>query len=362
MSMDKDKLELSSEAAIESAALAKLSDTLKNVSAQISRQQAELGLNKIFDDISLQLKPLRGAVETIQAEVRKSFDRYALLNLKDKLGNKSLSDLGIENPMLLTKFVSPKLAEELASLGVNFADAAGNVLVRIPERDFYLSVRATDENPFREPGRPLKNLSGEASALVVRGIADLGTPIKVSELINQTGVSRASAYRTLDYCEQAGYLSRSAPGVVESFDISAALTAISETFGFSKGGNIKRYVAPRGLGLVLEKLRNAKTKYALTGSYATKGLNQISDAMSLFIYCDDQSELAAELGLSEVDSGGDVFINTPDWKLVYQRLGVFESLTTVSPAQIAIDLLGGPGRNPEEGKAMVSWLEAQSDS
>lgn len=357
--MNSEDQGLNSEADIGSAAFKQLQEALQNVSAQISKQQAESGVNKIFDDLTLQLKPLKGAVLSFQAEVKKTVDRYALLNIKDKLGQGSLSELGVENPILLTKFVSPKLAEELRLLGVNFADAAGNVQIQIPGRDFFLSARTVASNPFKVAGRPLKSLSGEASALVIRGVADLGSPIKVSELIDQTGVSRASAYRTLDYCERAGFLSRSAPGVIESFDLPAVLLAISETFGFSKNGNVKRYIAPRGLGAAVEKFKNTSKRYALTGSFATRGLKQISDSNALFIYCDDQAGLASELGLVEVESGGDVFINTPESQVVYQRLRVFESLVTVAPAQIAIDLLGGPGRNPEEGKAILGWLESQ---
>jgi len=356
---------LETELEIANAAFEQLALVAKQTNVQISDLQAFSGIQKVFDDFQLQLKPMIGKLASLQpimgppaslqAEVIRSFDRAGLLSLKDKMQD-LYPEGGTEGPILFTRFVPLGLAEQLREIGVNFADSVGNVSVLMPERGINLYVRKTDTNPYREVGRPLKNLSGEASALVIRGIADLGTPIKVSELIDQTGVSRASAYRTLDYCQSAGYLTRSAPGVVETVELSQLLEDLSESFGFTKSGNTTAYISKRGLEATLEKLKTAKTNYALTGTYAAHGLRQIAQPMALVIYSDDKESLATELGLREVESGGDVFINTPDWKVVYQRPRQIQSITTVSAAQIAIDLLGGPGRNPEEGRALVDWL------
>lgn len=354
------RLETDSEVA--SAAFEQLAKVAKQTKVEISNLKPFNGVQKVFDDFQLQLKPMLGQLESLQVEVKKSLDRAGFLNLKEKLQDVSQLENNQSLPILFTRFVSPALAEQLREIGVNFADSVGNVSVLVPERGINLFIRSTDVNPFREVGRPLKSLSGEASALAVRGIADLGVPIKASELIDQTGVSRASAYRTLDYCEEAGYLTRSAPGVVETVNLAELLEDLSETFGFTKSGNITSYIAPGGLSNVIEKLKGAKTQYALTGTYAAIGLQQVADSMSMFIYSEDKSALAKELGLREVETGGDVFINTPDYKLVYQRTRQFDSLTTVSAAQIAIDLLGGPGRNPEEGRALVQWLERKLGS
>lgn len=356
MNMNNKVLDLKSDLAIELAVLEQLREGLAGIGTRLGRKGAALGVAKLFADLTLELEPKSGVSASMPTEVRRSVDRYTILNYSQTLGREGQK---IENPMVLTRFISPKLGEQLRGLGVNFADAAGNVSIVLPASNFYFHVRAVAKDPFREAGRPLKNLSGEASALVVRGLADLGVPIKVSELIEQTGVSRASAYRTLDFAEQAGFLQRAAPGIVTSFELAEALEEIAGSFGFTKRGLIRRYVAPRGLDTVVEYLRTARTPYALTGSYATAGLKQVSVATSLFIYSDDPAALANELGLSEVDSGGDVFINIPEWRLVYQRLRQHESLTTVSAAQIAIDLLGGPGRNPEEGRALIEWLGQQ---
>lgn len=52
----------------------------------------------------------------------------------------------------------------------------------------------------------------------------------------------------------------------------------------------------------------------------------------------------------------------PEDDLPFVRARAFDGIRTAAPAQVAVDLLAGPGRNPEEGAALVRWMEANEST
>ena len=340
------------------AAFEQLALAVKNISAQLELVTLP-DTKAVFADVELQLKRFNDSLTTIGVEVSKSLDRYTMLKIKDSLNSavSVTSESGQLVKMLFADFVSPKYAEELKAIGVNFVDTTGNLSLLIPESGVYLDLRKVIDNPYREAGRPLKSLSGEPSALVVRGILDLPTPVKAADLIRETGVSRASAYRTLDYLEGQALITRSAPGVVESVVIGDLIREVSQWLSFGETGSTNRYIAPRGLDAVLEKLRSAKSSYALTGSAGADNFTKTAPTEFLSLYSTDVDALAEEAGLKQVPTGGDVFINIPEWDVVFQRTQSLDGLIYTSTAQIAIDLANGPGRNPQLAEAIIDRME-----
>ena len=339
------------------------------VSNNLSRQIDSSGIAKLevqglkalsrsVKNFEIALKPVQGELEKFSAVVSKSFDRYGLLRLQEQLASqaKGLESVAENlNNIVITGFMPPAIGEELKTLGVSFADSVGNIYLKPSTFPMLVDIRRTNTDPYRERGRPLKSLKGEPSALVVRGLVDLGLPIRVSELIDQTGVSRASAYRTLDFCESNGLIERSAPGVVQACKTRDLLEQISQESGFSKTGTSFKFIAPRGIEDALEALKKL-SGYAITGSVAAGNWYPYAEAKNLFLYSDQPQELAKKLGLMATDSGSDVVINRSSSQVVYQRMSKIDKLQFVAPSQIVIDLLGGPGRNPEEGKALLNWM------
>ncbi len=340
---------------VQGAALSALGETLKNLGAQVKASSLPHA-STLFSDLKLEIESVNRVLETVSVEVRRSLDRYGLLSIKDSLSQQAKNLESQTTKLLITEFVSPKAAQELRSIGVNFADAAGNLSLILPKAGISVERMLVPNNPFKEPGRPLKSLRGEPSALVVRGLLDLGCPISASDLIAATGVSRASAYRTLDYLESQGFISRSAPGVVESVEVADLIREVSPWLSFGELGSTYQFIAPKGLEAILEKLPNAQVPYAVTGSAAANMVTVVASTSFLSIYSLDPDQLAIDLGLRPVPSGGDVFINIPEWDVVLQRSQNLGGVYCVSTAQIAIDLVNGPGRNPQQGEAIIEQL------
>lgn len=336
------------EVEVKRSALETLGDLTRQIGQQIQSSEMTSNTKALFADLAVQI----GDLARIQVEVRKSLDRYALLNIKDQLDR--YADV---NKAIFTDYVSPKLAEELQALKINFVDSVGNISLAIPETNVLLGIRKVNENPYTKPGRPLKSLSGEPSALVVRALLDLNAPISASTLINESGASRASTYRTLDYLETNRFITRSTPGQIESIAKRELIYELAPLIAFNKLGPTYGFIAPRGIASVLEKLKSCKANYALTGLAASTFIKPTSDAVQLLIYSTDPDELASELGLRAVETGADVFINIPEWTVVFQRTQNLRSVNCVSTAQLAIDLAEGPGRSPQSAEALIEILE-----
>jgi len=56
--------------------------------------------------------------------------------------------------------------------------------------------------------------------------------------------------------------------------------------------------------------------------------------------------------------GGNVLLAVPEDEVAFARTQTFDGLVVAAPSQVAADLLGGPGRAPEEGRVLLDWMEA----
>ncbi len=79
---------------------------------------------------------------------------------------------------------------------------------------------------------------------------------------------------------------------------------------------------------------------------------------ALSAYVTSIDEAAAALGLRAAPSGGNVLPAVPEDKVAFERTMTFDRVVVAAPSQVAADLLGGPGRAPEEGRVLLEWMEA----
>jgi hypothetical protein len=80
-------------------------------------------------------------------------------------------------------------------------------------------------------------------------------------------------------------------------------------------------------------------------------------------------EAAADLGLRETESGGNVLLVQPfpsaqgtQSLSPFLRTRSIDGLEYVALAQAVVDLLTSPGRGPAEAEALLKWMEANEDA
>lgn len=303
----------------------------------------------------------RGNQQVFQlaAEVKKTIDSSGLLKVINLVQTQLRQ---IADPLVVARYISVPAQEELKKLAISFADATGNIYISIPEQPMFISNRGSDRDPWRKAGRPKSVLTGISTELVIRALIELPEPYKTAELIEKSGAARGSVYWILDSLEEAGYVSRNEKGVIQFVRWKQLLEAWATESDFYKTNRTAFYIAPRGLDRLLDDLRGLNpADYVATGTIASRAYKDTAGLYTAMIYSANEPEIANKLGLRETDRGANVILAHPNADLRNLRSSDFEGLRVATAPQTYRDLMWGPGRNPEEAKNLLKWMESNVD-
>ncbi len=81
------------------------------------------------------------------------------------------------------------------------------------------------------------------------------------------------------------------------------------------------------------------------------------------IYVTDTEAAAQEWGLRPADAEANVMLGEPQFDIPLVRTWTTSTgLVTAAPAQVAVDLMTGPGRNPAEAEELLTWMTTNEQS
>ena len=308
-------------------------------------------------EVQLQMKDSVEPALTFVAEVCKTMNRPEMLTA---LAEARVSNEGFGR-MLAARYISEPVREELKSLNVSYADATGNLFLSNSNPSFLISAQGANRDPWRSAGRPKSNLAGATTSAFVRALVDSMVPVRISQLIAEAGVSRGIAYRTLDYLESQGFLTRE-DGNVLTFDWKPALEQWAATLPMLKSTVIKKYINPFGAESTFRSLAALNQEnYVVSGTKAAESLCRSADLYTGIIYTPNAKELASRLGLVETERGANVLLIESLSFAPFANTRTIDGLNLASAAQVYADLYAGPGRNPEESKNLLDWMERNED-
>lgn len=260
--------------------------------------------------------------------------------------------------MVVARYLPPSVRDRLAQFGLSYADATGNILVRTESPALFVSDRGGDSDPWRGRGRPRGTLKGEPAAKVVRSLLDRAGPWKIRELVSESGASTGSVYRVIEFLEGEELIKRTENGLLNIPDWPSLLRRWSLDYQFQKSNMTTRWIAPRGLEDLLNRMRTSSVQdYAVTGSIAAAHWAAYAPSRSAMIYTADPITAAGEWGLRPAESGVNVLLAKPAYGVAFK--GVItrqDGLQLAAPAQVAVDLMTGPGRAPSEAEELIDWM------
>jgi len=177
--------------------------------------------------------------------------------------------------------------------------------------------------------------------------------------VRRSGASTGATYRVVEYLEREALVDRTPRGPITAVAWRRMLRRWSEDYGFQRSNTVGRYLQPRGLPVLLDRLAAAPDlQYAVTGSLAARRLAPYADSLLALVYVDDAEAAVQHLDLRPVDSGANVLLAASDYDIVFERRVTFDGVEYAAPSQTAVDLLTGPGRSPAEAEALLDWMEA----
>lgn len=286
-------------------------------------------------------------------------------DLPPKLVSSAVSQLkayaGDRAGIVIASYLSPRARELLIDNDVSYADATGNVRLKLDRPALFIMTSGADSDPSYEP-RAIRSLKGPAAAAVVRALCDFKPPYGVRELAERASLSLASTSRILSLLDTDALITRSERGPVESVDWQRLIRRWVDDYGLTKSNRNQFVLEPRGLSGLTKKLSDARLAYALTGSIAAVELAPVAPTRLGAVYVADITKAQRELNLREVETGGNVVLVEPFSPVAMARTWQRDGLTYAAPAQVAGDLLTSPGRGPAEGEALIEWMAQNEDA
>lgn len=259
-------------------------------------------------------------------------------------------------PVLVARYLSPATRAKIAGLGAGYVDATGNVLLRSERPAMWLADRGLDRDPWRGPGRPRGSLKGSPAARVVRALVDFAPPYPVPELARRADSSTGAAYRIVKFLEEESLLTRERYGPITDVRWRELLERWSRDYGFEKSNRVETFLEPRGLNTLVERLAGSDLDYVVTGSLAAERAEAYAPARLAAVYVRDLRAAIEALDLRRVEAGANVALAVREDEAVYARSELYGGLRVAALSQVAVDLLTGPGRNPNEAEALLDWM------
>lgn len=263
-------------------------------------------------------------------------------------------------PIVVARYLSPPARERIREMGAGYADATGNLYLRLDHPPLFVRDVGENRDPWRGPGRPRGALKSATAARLVRALADFEPPYSLPDLARLSGASVGATYRMIDFLEREGLVARKPRSPITNVDWRGLIERWGEDIGLSEVERMTLYLEPRGLPELLTKLRAAKRPYVLTGTLAARYYDEIVPPRLAVVYADSVEGLVDDLRLRP-SPDGNVLIGTPIDDVVFERHSVMAGLRVAAPSQVALDLLGGPGRGPSEAAMLLDWMGHNPD-
>jgi Transcriptional regulator, AbiEi antitoxin, Type IV TA system len=294
------------------------------------------------------------SVQAIIIESRRSgqprFIRAGIRDLK-----KCLAVLPGAYGVIVAPYVSKSGAALCAQEGVGYTDLSGNCLLDFP--GVYIQ-RQGAKNGFAERAEQgLKTLYTPRGERILRTLL-LNACNKWStvSLAKASGVSKSQVGRFAKRMRNLEWLE----GPRGQFSLSNPAEMLAE---WARQYDFKRnqtgmYYTTRKLPTVEEGIARAcrrfRFRYALTSFSGAARLAPIVPDPRIHAYVDGSlSDVASELLLKPVASGGNVILVRPYDEGVFIGSGNVEDIAIASPVQIYLDLLASAGRGQEAAEALL---------
>jgi hypothetical protein len=301
-------------------------------------------------DATLKIRGPGGKTGLVLVQMKTRVEPKDAAMLKSTLGAAPGSAVLIAAP-----FLSARTQARLKTMGFGYADLTGNIRLSLSQPGLFIETSGAARNPLPAP-RERKSLRGAKAGRLVRALCDFRPPLGLRELAKRAGIDAGYASRLIDFLDRDALVVRKERGPITEVDWPALIRRWSEEYSPLRPERVSWYLAPRGLGSLLEKLKKLSTRYAISGSWAAAQFAPVSPTRLFLCYADNAPEIARLLDLWQTETGATIALAVPFDPVIYERTVEKQGARVVAPSQIAVDLLGSPGRGPNEAEALIEWM------
>jgi hypothetical protein len=253
-------------------------------------------------------------------------------------------------------FLSETARELIVSLDANYIDSTGNILIRALRPALFIKQGGATKDPWPSD-ETLRTLKGRGAGRALRALLDFQPPYGIREIAARAKVPIGSLSRTIDLLDRDGLITKDGRGPITDLDWEGIIRRWAKDYDVTSTNQVNTFLGPRGLPALSTKLGKLKRGYAATGAFAAQHFSPVAPTRLAAIYVNDVIGWSERLDLRPADSGANVWLLEPYDNVVFERTTSWKGAVCVSPTQLAVDLLTGPGRDPSEGEELLTWMK-----
>lgn len=278
-----------------------------------------------------------------------------VVEAKERMGPREAEMLAVPEDtalLVVASYLSDATRTRLRERGVNYLDLTGNARILLQSPGLFIETSGADSAPNVPAGT--RTLRGDRAGRVIRDLLDHRTPGGVREIAGRVGADPGYVSRVLAILDDEALVKRERRKLV-SVDWVRLLGRWAEEVPLASRGTQVMCLEPRGLDALAKRLVDAD--YFVTGAYAATRQAPIAPTRVLTFYAADAQRAITELALRVSDRGANICIIEPTDAFLMKGERGSDGINYVPTAQVAADLLGGTGREPAEGEALVEWMK-----
>ncbi|MGI9072744.1 MAG: hypothetical protein ACR2JB_15865 [Bryobacteraceae bacterium] len=307
-------------------------------------------------DAVLRIRNPRGETGLVLVELKRHLEPKNVDNLTPIPANAKNSPV-----LVVAPFISARTRERLKSDGFGYADLTGNVRLSLPKPGLFIETSGAVQNPV-PTAHERKSLKGAKAGRLIRALCDFRPPLGLRELAKRAGVDPGYASRIIDFLNREALVTRQERGPISNTDWPALIRRWSQEYSPFQPARVAWYLAPRGLAHTTERLKTLSSRYVVSGSWAAAQFAPVSPSRLLLCYADDVPAIARALEIRPAEAGANIALVTPFDPVVYERTSQQKGIVVAAVSQITVDLLGSPGRGPNEAEALIEWMRDNEDA
>ena len=262
--------------------------------------------------------------------------------------------------LVSTLWLSPRTREILDEANVGYIDTTGNASIQLSEPGLYIRTEGARRDPSPEPATG-PNIRGPRAWALLRTMAEVQPPYRVTDLATELNTDAGYLSRLLNALVDELLVERAPRQPVIGVEWEGLLRQLTESYQILEANDATTWTASSGPELFLRDLPSTGVEpWVITGSFAASQLVSVAAPEQAFVFTSDPEGLAESAGLRPARRGANVVLLDPYDPIVFDRTWSPEGLVYASPAQIVVDCLGGPGRMPAEGEALMEWMRSSA--
>jgi len=270
--------------------------------------------------------------------------------------------------LVVAPWLSPRTRRSLDELGYGYLDLTGNVSFRLARPAVVLRTTGAERDPDEPRSSDRSRLRGLRAGRLVRVLVDVSPPYQATELAAATALSVPWVSRLLASMEDEALIVRRRR-MITDVDWHQLLRARAEHYRVLRANPPVSMLAPGGIPDVLTRVRERRAELAeigsvaVTGSVAAQAVAPTAVGGQLMLYVPPGAtqrspldRVAETLGLLRTDVGANVLLLRRGDQAVLVGRHDDSGVPHVALSQLALDLLGGTGRMPAEGDAVIDYM------